>query len=290
MYSMKSALWSMFRQVGIEKQVSQKMACLVWDNVVGPEIRANTYPHYVKSGILFVMVKSSSWANQLTFLKRDLVKKINENLEGKIIKDIRFQVGFIKRNRPDINRKQIEKIQLCELDESEKKKVTEISKRVKDKELRYRLRELLSKDMRYRKTKARKGFKKCKICSVYIDEVDDMCYICKQTAGSIRIDQLKAVLEEAPWLSNDELDKLLPGSVGEYEIARSRLIRETESRLDDAIIEYMSNPTSDNSTKMKTFAYQLTFLVFQVKPDRLDSVTICNAIGKDRQKIVFGGY
>lgn len=290
-YSVKTALKNMIKQMGIQKQINQKMACLVWNDIVGAEIRANTCPVYVRSGILFVTVKSSSWANQLTFLKRDLVQKINQNLKGKIIRDIRFQVGFVGRNKPAVFHKQVERVELCKLDDNDYKRVIEISKDIEDHELQYRLRELLARDIGYRKAKAKKGFKKCAICGVYIDEHDDVCYICKQTVDSKRIDKVQTILEDAPWLPNSELEQLLPGSVeSEYEIARSRLLKETESKLDDSIIDYMHNPTADNCMKMKTLAYKLTFLTSQVEPTSLDSVIICKAIGEDRQKIVFGAY
>lgn len=291
MYSVKAALWSMMKHMGMQKQINQRMACLVWDDIVGAEIRANTYPAYVSSGILFVTVRSSSWANQLTFLKRDLVQRLNQNLERKIIRDIRFQVGFVGRNRSAVPSKQEEKMELCELDENERKKVIEMSENIEDYELQHKLRELLARDIGYRKAKAKKGFKKCPICDVYVDELDSLCYICKQTVDSKRIDKVRAILEDGPWLSNDELEQLLPGSVqSEYEIARSRLLAETEKQLDDSIIDYMHDPTSDNCMKMKTFAYKLTFLASQVEPTRLDRITISKAIGEDRQRVVFGAY
>lgn len=292
MYSVKTALWTMMKQMGIEKRINHKMACLVWDDVVGAEIRANTNPAYVRSGILFVMVRSSSWANQLTFLKRDLIRKLNQNLEDEIIRDIRFQVGFIGRNELLVQKKEVEEVEtvdFCELDDDEHRKVTEISEDVEDPELQHKLKELLTTDFRHRKGKAKKGFKKCTICGVYVDEFDNVCYICKQTVDGKRIDKVQAILEDAPWLSNAELQQLLPGAiVSEYEIARSRLIGETEKQLDGSIIDYMHDATLENCMKMKTLAYKLTFLASQTEPNSLDSLIIADVIGKDRQRIVFG--
>jgi hypothetical protein len=290
-YSVKTALQSLMNQLRIQNKIKQQMACLIWDRVVGSEIRSNTRPAYVKSGILFVMTKSSSWANQLTFFKDDLIKKINNSLGEKIIKDIRFQVGFVDQAKITESRNQMKNVETCSLDEKECKKIGKVVKNVKDRELQYKLKTILTKDVKYKKIKEEKGFRKCAICNAYIEEANDICYICRETGNSKRIDMVKAVLEEAPWLANDELEKTVPGLVEiECEIAKYKLIQEITDRLDEAIFEYMQNPGVENSKKMKILAHSLACLKFQLEPACLDRSVVERAIGEERQKVVFSVY
>ena len=46
-----------------------------WAEVVGPQVAAVTCVEAVRGGVLFVRVKNSVWANELTFLKDDMLRR-----------------------------------------------------------------------------------------------------------------------------------------------------------------------------------------------------------------------
>ena len=64
-----------------------------WEKVVGPPIADNAKPFAVKGSLLLVHVSSSVWMHQLRFLKADLLEKLNQDLGGKRIEDIKFKIG-----------------------------------------------------------------------------------------------------------------------------------------------------------------------------------------------------
>lgn len=65
----------------------------LWDRTVGAAIAENTRPAAFRGGHLVVNVSSSIWAQQLQFLKADLIAKVNRALGKPLVTDIRFKVG-----------------------------------------------------------------------------------------------------------------------------------------------------------------------------------------------------
>ncbi len=60
-----------------------------WDAIVGP-IAKHARPRRVDGDVLFVATASSVWAQELTFMSRTILEKINRNLGGEYIREIRF--------------------------------------------------------------------------------------------------------------------------------------------------------------------------------------------------------
>ena len=75
---------------GIEKKVKEYTAMCKWRQVVGEKIASEAQPTGVKSGKLFVKVDNASWRNELIFMKRAIIDKINESIGSYVIKDIVF--------------------------------------------------------------------------------------------------------------------------------------------------------------------------------------------------------
>ena len=65
----------------------------VWEKAIGPPIADNTKPFAVKGSLLLVHVSSSAWLHQLRFLKAELLQRLNHNLKGGRIEDIKFKIG-----------------------------------------------------------------------------------------------------------------------------------------------------------------------------------------------------
>jgi len=65
----------------------------VWEDAVGEAIAANTRPAAFKGDLLIVNATSSSWLQQLRFLKAEIIQKINHALGDVPVKDIKFKIG-----------------------------------------------------------------------------------------------------------------------------------------------------------------------------------------------------
>jgi hypothetical protein len=65
-----------------------------WRTLVGDRIAKRTSPDRFDEGLLWVRVANSAWMHQLSFIKDDLLERINTGLGGPaLVTDIRFHLG-----------------------------------------------------------------------------------------------------------------------------------------------------------------------------------------------------
>ena len=69
----------------------------VWNSVVGEAIASQAQPQQIRAMVLWVTVSNSTWMQQLEFMKRQIVERINERIGETVIRDIRFRIGEITR-------------------------------------------------------------------------------------------------------------------------------------------------------------------------------------------------
>ncbi|NLB74126.1 MAG: DUF721 domain-containing protein [Firmicutes bacterium] len=85
------AIESSLRRFGIVRKVRRSQAVFMWEEIVGPAAAKVSSAVVCKDGILFIEVKNSVWAQELSLLKRDIIKRLNRRLGRGTIKDIRFR-------------------------------------------------------------------------------------------------------------------------------------------------------------------------------------------------------
>jgi predicted nucleic acid-binding Zn ribbon protein len=73
----------------------------IWREVVGKVIARNAQPEKIRNGTLFVKVSSPVWMQELQFMKEMIAGKLNQRLNGEIVKNIFFMVGRIDEAEPD---------------------------------------------------------------------------------------------------------------------------------------------------------------------------------------------
>ncbi len=73
-----------------------------WADVVGPQVAGVTQAEKIQNGtVLVVRVKNSVWANELVLLKGDMLRRLNLELGGPVLTDIRFKAsGLAKESVP----------------------------------------------------------------------------------------------------------------------------------------------------------------------------------------------
>ena len=84
------SLDAFIRNSKIEKGLDQNKALLIWAKVVGDKIAENSEAQSIDGGVIIVRTKTPAWRQELQLQKPQIIKKINEALTKKIIKDIRF--------------------------------------------------------------------------------------------------------------------------------------------------------------------------------------------------------
>ena len=86
--SMDDVLKNLVKNLGIEAQLLENKALVIWPTVVGPKIAKNTKAEKIKNGRLFVKAKSDVWKNELMFYKLDIINKLNSKIGKTVVHDI----------------------------------------------------------------------------------------------------------------------------------------------------------------------------------------------------------
>ncbi|KAF0134912.1 MAG: hypothetical protein FD145_293 [Candidatus Saganbacteria bacterium] len=77
----------------INKLIKNANIVLLWSECVPREIAKNTEAIKIRNKVLYVDAKTSVWAQELNFLKKEILEKINEIAGFKAVADIRFKAG-----------------------------------------------------------------------------------------------------------------------------------------------------------------------------------------------------
>ena len=89
-FIMRDLIEDLCHRWGIEKRVKEYVAMSKWHIIVGEKIAKEARPVGVRDGKLFLQVDNASWRNELIFMKREIIDKINQSLGSPVIKDIVF--------------------------------------------------------------------------------------------------------------------------------------------------------------------------------------------------------
>lgn len=83
-------------RLGLERRLDDYRVWQAWDEVVGQTISRNAQPVRLDGDRLVVVVRTSSWLQELSLLQRELVTKINEWMGRAVVKDLFFVVGRVE--------------------------------------------------------------------------------------------------------------------------------------------------------------------------------------------------
>jgi hypothetical protein len=80
-------------RLGRAQELLEPRAIVAWADVAGPRVAARTRAEALRNGVLTVRVDGAAWLHELTYLKADLLARLNEHLGGGAARDIRFLPG-----------------------------------------------------------------------------------------------------------------------------------------------------------------------------------------------------
>ena len=86
-----SVLSSVLDQLGHSKKLMRYAVLERWGEVVGSQIAGVTTAEKMDGGKLYIRVSRSAWRNELVFLKREIIEKLNGSMKEAIVEDIIFR-------------------------------------------------------------------------------------------------------------------------------------------------------------------------------------------------------
>jgi predicted nucleic acid-binding Zn ribbon protein len=137
-------LSAVFHGTPTEKRLKEGKIWLVWDSAVGKQIAGRAKPVSFRDGTLTVAVTSAPWMQQLTFLKKGIMEKLNSLLGEEQVREIYLKAGRAERVKTEVTpaRRCTRPLSAAEL-----QKIAEQTSSVVDLELRGALAELLARHM-----------------------------------------------------------------------------------------------------------------------------------------------
>jgi predicted nucleic acid-binding Zn ribbon protein len=82
--------------IGDKNSLTEEDVKAAWDAAVGERAAAHSRPRSLRASRLIVAVDGSSWLYELAVRKKEILKKMEEFLKGKKIKDITLRIGDLK--------------------------------------------------------------------------------------------------------------------------------------------------------------------------------------------------
>ncbi len=91
--SVASVLAGLAHRLGLESKLLETRLHRQWSEIVGQQIAAHTRPDQIRFKKLYVYVQHSVWLQQLTYLKPDLLAKINATAGESLVSDLVLRIG-----------------------------------------------------------------------------------------------------------------------------------------------------------------------------------------------------
>ena len=78
--------------LGLSREMTGWQAVEAWPRLVGPRVARHARAVAFRHGTLHVEVEGSAWMQELTFLKPDLARRINQHLGSELVRDVRLSL------------------------------------------------------------------------------------------------------------------------------------------------------------------------------------------------------
>lgn len=78
-------------ETGFSWAVKSSRLISLWREIVDERVQKNTEPIKITNRTLYISTSSSTWAQELSLLKKEIIKKFNTRAGEEAIRDIRFK-------------------------------------------------------------------------------------------------------------------------------------------------------------------------------------------------------
>jgi len=83
---------------GLADRLREAEIWRLWPEIVGQAVAARATPLRIIKGTLTVAVSNGPWKQELTFLKRMMIDKLNDRLGGEVVREIVLKSGKVDRD------------------------------------------------------------------------------------------------------------------------------------------------------------------------------------------------
>lgn len=87
--SLDDILHNFLRQEGLETPILQRRAIEAWEQVTGQVVARYTGEKFIKSQVLFVKISNPALRQDLSMMRTQLTRRINEAVGASVITDVK---------------------------------------------------------------------------------------------------------------------------------------------------------------------------------------------------------
>jgi hypothetical protein len=191
--NLNSSISKFLKQFNVRGIKQNLLIVQIWDEMVGELVSKNTNPLNFSAGVIYVEISNSAWANEMSFLKEDIIAKYNERFRKQLVKEIRFIIKRNDRNVPPVKIKSEKSDQkeqknknrvVQKLSAEDNKLIEEKTNELEDEELKYILKKFLEGSRKRELSHLEQGWKKCKMCKCLHKEKENLCLPCRLIEGT----------------------------------------------------------------------------------------------------------
>jgi hypothetical protein len=238
-----------------------------WAEIVGADVARAAQPVALTGSALVVVTASGSWSHQLSFLERDILRRLGE-LGVSQVERLRFRVGTIRAARGAAGRRPGRGTGAFA--------VTGKPQSAADALARFR-----AVVERRRAAHLAAGGAFCATCDAPVAAGARRCRPCADAAERERTERCERILFEAPWLAPEEVIGAVVGLDAEaYDRIRRRLLRAWIDELRLARKRHAVKAPIDRA-RVRKLASSYVLLETRIDPNRLEleSPVRRNALG-----------
>lgn len=279
------------RRAKLSAEYRRQLVMARWREIVSPAVSSHAIPHHFSFDTLFVSAEPV-WANQLEYLKRELIDKINAYTCGETVKDIRFTAWKGKAQPlPVVSEKTGEYLLSDrgdliipgEDDREQAKKIVDRLMGTPDRHLKERAEKSLAVELRARRISQNKISGKCPVCGRPTASEDGYCSACIVRKHDEYRSRIRSKLIACPWAGYAEVNSFIKCRPEEYNRIRQELLREQAER-----VPYRRDTDTPGTYTLEE--YVLVMLYKTLPLERLNDILMSKALFELRYDLKGGPF
>ena len=206
--------------LGQGKAYQTQLLIYHWEKIVGSSIAGHVRPVRMNFRTLFLAADAPVWANELRYMERDLIDKINAFVCEELVREIKFcspkEQGNARRYEKEepLPEKIIPK-------KEEYEKTSSFISEIDNDALRLAASRALAQNFARRRSLKEQGWHTCASCDRMVPSEETYCVFCGQQKKEEKENDVRKLLLSQPWLHGYEISRML-GCSSEF-VLRERI-------------------------------------------------------------------
>lgn len=206
--------------LGQGKAYQTQLLIYHWEKIVGSSIAGHVRPVRMDFRTLFLAADAPVWANELRYMERDLIDKINAFVCEELVREIKFcspkEQGNARRYEKEepLPEKIIPK-------KEEYEKTSSFISEIDNDALRFAASRALAQNFARRRSLKEQGWHTCASCDRMVPSEETYCVFCGQQKKEEKENDVRKLLLSQPWLHGYEISRML-GCSSEF-VLRERI-------------------------------------------------------------------